>query len=588
VSAIAAGVIAVALLVWLAPAIERSPSTISFGQTRQVTLDPGLELDPAVSPDGSLLAYSGSSGGARHIFVRTVAGGTPVEVTRDLPGDHVMPRWAPDGSQQLLVTTETGVFVVPALGGAPRLVAAGATYASWAPDSRHIVYVQAAAKETYNELMVRDLAGGDARKLAEGLDLHTPAWSPDGRLIAYVSGNSPYAYSPSGLGNLGPSAVYVISSERGKPIEVVPKQFLNTSPAWTPDSRSLLLVSTRDGGRNIYQLRLDRDGRPRGAMERLTTGLAVGTISLSADGRQLAYSVFQNLSNIWAVRIPTTGTISVRSAEQITQGNQHIEGLAVSHDGRSIAFDSDRGGNSDIYKMALNGGEPVQLTTDPHDDFYPAWSADDQWIAFHSWRNGSRDVFVVRAEGGKVERVAGDTAQEAYPDWSPDGMRLAYHSNRTGRPQIYVTERNARGEWAPARQVTWQGGTQPKWSPDGHTLLYVRPRGMGVYVTDLAGPQNDSAAARERLVLALPFMHNGEQMDLQMAAWSRDGRILLKNSVGFWDMPATGGTPHLLVRLDDPALPSRRQEFVTDGRRIYFTVDSRLSDIWVMDVRNQR
>jgi Tol biopolymer transport system component len=349
-----------------------------------------------------------------------------------------------------------------------------------------------------------------------------------------------------------------------------------------------LLVSTRDGGRNIYRVRLNRTGHPRDEIERLTTGLAIGTIALSADGRHVAYSVFQNLSNIWAVRIPTTGSTSVRSAEQVTQGNQHIEGFAVSHDGRSIAFDSDRGGNSDIYRMPLIGGEPVQLTTDPHDDFYPTWSADDQWIAFHSWRNGSRDVFAVPARGGKEERVAGDTAQEAYADWSPDGARLAYHSNRTGRLEIYVTERNARGEWAPARQVTRNGGTQPKWSPDGHTLLYLRPGGLGIFTTVVGPYSNDTGNGSERLVLAVPFTHNGEPMGVQMGGWSRDGRIVFKNTAGFWEMPATGGTPRLLVRFDDPARPSGRQEFATDEHRIYFTVDNRLSDIWVMDVLNHR
>ena len=52
----------------------------------------------------------------------------------------------------------------------------------------------------------------------------------------------------------------------------------------------------------------------------------------------------------------------------------------------------------------------------------------------------------------------------------------------------------------------------------------------------------------------------------------------------FWAVPAAGGAPRLLVRFDDPSRPSGRQEFTTDGKRLYFTVDNRQSDISVMDV----
>ena len=74
-----------------------------------------------------------------------------------------------------------------------------------------------------------------------------------------------------------------------------------------------------------------------------------------------------------------------------------------------------------------------------------------------------------------------------------------------------------------------------------------------------------------------------------MPIWSRDGRtIFLKNPAGFWAMPASGGVPRLLVKLDDPSRPSGRSEIATDGKRLYFTIDNRLSDIWVMDVQGRR
>ena len=57
---------------------------------------------------------------------------------------------------------------------------------------------------------------------------------------------------------------------------------------------------------------------------------------------------------------------------------------------------------------------------------------------------------------------------------------------------------------------------------------------------------------------------------------NRDGQA------SFWNVPVAGGPPRLLVRFDDPDRPSGRQEFTTDGRRLFFTIDARESDIWVM------
>jgi hypothetical protein len=104
---------------------------------------------------------------------------------------------------------------------------------------------------------------------------------------------------------------------------------------------------------------------------RITTGLDAHSISISADATRLAYSVYTARSNVWAIPIPTGGPVSVDGANQITTGNQAVEGMSVSPDWRWLYFDSDRSGNTDIYRMPVTGGEPEQLTTDPADDFLP-------------------------------------------------------------------------------------------------------------------------------------------------------------------------------------------------------------------------
>ena len=132
---------------------------------------------------------------------------------------------------------------------------------------------------------------------------------------------------------------------------------LNVSPAWTPDGRRILFVSDRDGARDVYAVRLSSSGMPAGKPSRLTTGLNAHSISLSADGTRLAYSVYTSHANVWAIPIPTNGSVSVDRAIQVTTGNQTVEGMTLSPDGRWLYFDSDRSGNADIYRMPLGGGE---------------------------------------------------------------------------------------------------------------------------------------------------------------------------------------------------------------------------------------
>jgi len=572
-------VIGIALFVLLRPHGGLTPVTL--GETRQVTLDEGLELDPALSPDGRFVAYAAGPTGSMRIYVRSLAGGTPVMVSGDLRGEHRMPRWSPDGSS-VLFTAGFSMYVVPALGGAPRAVvtpaSGGGRYGTWAPDGQRVAY--SAGNTSRTRLIVVDVSGANPRTVVEDFDIHTPAWSPDGRYIAYVSGNFQYMYGTTVLGNLGPSAIYVVPADGGdaggNATAITDREYLNTSPAWAPDSKSLFFVSTREGGRDIYRIAIDGSGHAAGAGQRLTTGLRAGTISLTADGTALAYSVFTNTANVWSIRIPSSGPVSVSEATPVTTGTQHIEGMAVSHDGRWLAFDSDRGGNVDIYKERLDGGDPIQLTTDPSDDFLPAWSRDDREIAFHSWRNGNRDLYVMSSDGGAETQLTTDSAQDFYPDWSPDGTTIAFHSDRTGQSLIYTMTRS-NGGWSQPRAVSTRSGTQAKWSPDGTRILFVCG-GLCLVQPDGTG---------ERQVLE-PFEGDGSRWAAGYAVWSPDGGTIYFKAAtqdgrhAFWSVPSSGGTPRLLVRFDDPDRPSGRQEFATDGTRLYFTVDNRQADIWVV------
>ena len=144
---------------------------------------------------------------------------------------------------------------------------------------------------------------------------------------------------------------------------------------------------------------------------------------------------------------------------------------------------------------------------------------------------------------------------------------------------VYVIERGAAG-WSSPRLLTRNGGAA-RWSPDGTRILYVRPD--SIWTTTRAGGPGHSVFR----------VDPSEQPRLGNAEWSPDGReILFKRYDGegrtsFCAVAAEGSAPRLVVRLDRE-LRSHRPEFATDGRRFFFPVTERVSDLWTTELREVR
>jgi len=556
---------------------------VKVGQTRRITHDPGLEIDPAISPDGKMIAYAARPSGKMALYVRQIAGGRPIALTDSLPGDARWPRWSPDGTQ-LSFQSQNSIYIVPALGGIPKKfvgAAPGQTVygLAWSPDGKQIAY-----NVNNNIFVLASDGGGEPRKIAETPYPHPYpyclCWSPDGSKIAYVLGNPSFLFSTA-IGNIAPSSVWVVPTKGGNPVRVTDDTSLNVSPAWMPDGRHLLYISNARGGRDVFLASLDSRGNPVGSPVQLTTGLNAHTISLTSTGDKLAYSEFRHTANIWSVRIPKDGPASVSEAQRVTTGNQTIEGIGVSRDGKWLAYDSNLNGNQDIYKMPIRGGEPEQLTNDPSDEFFPAWSPDGREIAFYYWKNGNRDLTLMMADGSKFQELTHDPASEYYPDWSPDGLRLVYTSEQTGRMELFIISReNKQAKWGTPFQLTYNGAyTGAKWSPDGDLIAYTNSQGLWT-VPALGGEPRPLVEVRD----------SAGQLEIRKPDWSKDSRTLYyiafdaEKRASFWSVPVSGGQPKLLVKFDDPTRQSSRHEFATDGERFYFTLAEYESDIWVVEL----
>jgi Tol biopolymer transport system component/tRNA A-37 threonylcarbamoyl transferase component Bud32 len=556
----------------------RREAPLEFGASTPVTWDRGLEIEPALSPDGKSVAYAAGNSAATRIYIRAISGGRAIRLTDDTVNAQTNPQWSLDGTR-LLFLARGGVFSAPASGGAARQELPArpdrpVRWAGWGPDGVALAYAIA------DTLFLRD-RGGQSRRLTSFLEPGLCAWSPDASSIACASGNASYSELGSRFGNLSPSRIVLSDLASGTLSTLTDSTAVNQSPIFSSDGHWLYFISTHDGPRDVYALRLKGAGRPAGPPLRLTTGLNAQTISLSPDGKRLAYSVFIPKANIWSLPLPRpeSSPLSADGAAPVTAGNQLIETFRASPDGKWLLYDSNLSGNSDIYRMALPGGEPERLTTDPSDDFFPSLSPDGREVAFHSWRAGSRDIYVMPLDGGPLQRVSSSPRQEWCPEWSPDGSALSF-SEASPTGAIWIARRGKDGKWnEPVRRLP--NGTFSEWSSDGRFLLVAQLGGGSLTVLPAdSGPPRVVLAARADLPAA------------EQAFWSRDGaRIYFKahdpqGRASIWWISTTGaGTPHVVVRFDDPNRPSFRPNWVMGPDRIYFTIEERESDISVMEVK---
>ncbi|UCE42656.1 MAG: PD40 domain-containing protein [Candidatus Aminicenantes bacterium] len=563
-------------------------SIFTPGTTARITHEPGLELDPAISPDGKMVAFVTGPLGKTHLVVRQVAGRRAIDVTQDFPGNQRWPQWSPDGTE-LTFYSEGSIYLVAALGGVPRRIidsnSNGSAYSPvWSPDGKKIAYVQ------NNAIHVFSLDTKTSKKIIEVMDAHCLSWSPDGSEIACVSGNIAFVFSAldlpearfSIIGNKAQSSIYVVSLSAGNKIQVTENEYLDVSPVWTPDGKHLLFVSDRGGVRDIYSIPLALSGRSPRLPQRLTTGLDAHTISISQNGKKLAYSVFNYSANIWSIRIPEGEADSVSNAEQITKGYQIVESVDVSHDGMWLVYDSDISGNMDIYKIPAEGGEPIQLTTHPSDDFAPSWSPDGEKIAFHSFRNGNRDIYWMTKDGGSIQSITKDLSQEFGPSFSPDGSKIAFFSNKTGRDEIFVISQNDTG-WGEPEQITTDGGVFPRWSPQSDMITYILEDSLRII------------SYKDKIKKILVEGHDSLNFPRpKFPGWSKDGKniyYLALDRLGIGmilSVPVEGGNPQPMVISYDPHIMLGQVSLSLDDRNFYFARRVNESNLWVMDLLMQK
>jgi eukaryotic-like serine/threonine-protein kinase len=572
-AALALMLVAVALLL----SKSGAPQIPVVGKRSAVTFEPGLETNAAISPDGKLVAYSRITPAESRLVVQQLAGGEPVTVG-SWPGVVTsMPAWSPDGAR-LMLRSPRGIEIVPALGGVPRLLVASSAefrpaWGAWAPEGNAVAYTSA------DTVYIRDLDADSTRVLAISSQAHSPAWSPDGKWIAFVSGNIQYAT----IGNLAPSSIWVAPAAGGTPTRVTEDRPLHTSPVWLPDSRGLLYVSDRDGGRDVYNIRLTRSGAPDGEAKRLTTGLHPHTISLSADGRRLVYGLDEETANVSAVQLRPDRSVSLREARAVTSGSQVIESFAVSPDRRWLVFDSNRNGNQDIWRMPLDGSAPPEaLSTGPEDEFQASFSPDGKHIVFHAVVSGSqRDMYQVPFAGGKRTRITVPTQNNLAPRISPDGRSLLYTVWGDQGDNTVRAMRRPPGDtgWDSLTAVFSVPSITPgggDWSPDGRWVSWAE--GRRILRANADGSSQRVLAEFGPNLAPFYTRWKGDSRTVYYSGVRNDGTYVIDA------VPAEGGVVREAAHSEGPTYQTFRFPFSVVGNELYVVLADRQSDIWTAEL----
>jgi TolB protein len=266
--------------------------------------------------------------------------------------------------------------------------------------------------------------------------------------------------------------IYILDVERGLPANLTHGQRgSNCCPVWSPDGKYIAFISGQNTNREIY--RMDANGKNR---RRLTASEKLNSSPVwSPDGTQIAFvSVLAAGGNFEIDRMNADGS-SLRLLTPLSSGNSSP---VWSPDGRKLAFISQREGNSDIYLMNADGTQIRQMTRNRTDDWQPVWSPNGQQIAFLSEYEGPPKIYVMdvaditlrsRALGHARPLVTGQMDMNSGPSWSPDGSQLAFFGWHSGLWEMAVLDRG-KLRWLEQRT---QVVTAPAWSPDGQRLAFV-------------------------------------------------------------------------------------------------------------------
>ena len=494
-------------------------------------------IQPTISPDGKYLLYSSSNKDtSTTLRLKDLTSRSAVQIMHG--GQYLDFAFSADGRQIYYLTPDYGgpnntLARIPLFGGKPQIILRNVlSPPAVSPDGKLIAIITGNAGLTIlNEY-------GETENTFESLMPNfTPvvwnsqmSWSPDGERIAIC-----------GKTDDGQARIldFSIKNKTGQFLPLT--NFSEIDDAiWLTDASGLMITAKEKSGEpfQVWQV-----AYPSGEARRITRDFNDYTwISLPADSKTLIAGQNITKTNVWL-----TSSDDLENPKQLTFGSEAqdgFRGLAFALDGK-IIFTSPRSGNVDLWQMDRDGGSQQPLTADQGSlNISPRVTSDGRYIVFASSRGGDTlHIWRMDADGQNLLQLTnGTTGGERFFDVSSDGSRV-YYATPNDQKQMTTLQVSIDGGEPSAIADSYRSSGAIATSPDGKFLMryiYLPEREQtwfyGIFPV---------AGGEPLKLLKLPAYRN-------LARWTADSKSFLYIKPGtaqLWRQPSDGGSPVMMADL---------------------------------------
>ncbi len=391
-------------------------------------------------------------------------------------------------------------------------------YPAWSPDGRTIAFTR------NEELLLIPAIGGTEHKItnAGGSGL---SWSADSKTIAFADRDTPG----------GPLAIFLISvdSKERRRLTAPTSKELDSWPAFSPEGREVAFIRATTTNTDVNRVPVAGGDPTRVAI----VGRPLRGLIWSPDGQYLLLATGRRVPGLLVVRA------SARDAAQLERvdiaGADVYEPSVIAR-GPEREFDlafAHEISNWDVWGASIGGNRPspVPLAASSRVDQAPSFSADGLRIAFSSARSGFEEIWVSMADGSQPYQLTHfNSGIASSPRWSPDGQWIAFDATISNNRDIYVIRADGGSPVRMTREISNEA--QPSWSRSGQWIYFMSDRSGSRQVWKMPAGGGH----------ALPVTKGGGYQALE----SPDGQTIYyakdRHAPGVWSVPVNGG-PELMV-----------------------------------------